>query len=289
MNSGLPSVRRVDDVGELAGERAVREPLAQIVGDRRLAEQRERQLLGAPPRLELARELPDGALGQGGLDGAIGADQEQPSGLLPPGDQREQVDGRRVAPVQVLENQHEGGVGRQRLDQLRHLAQHALARGPEELALQRVSVARVEEPRHLHEPGGRVSAQERDEPIARAPAAEPGESVQHGQIRLARPVRLDALPLRDPHARIGGDALEEGLDDRGLADARLAGQERDLASAAPGRVEPRLQPIEGALPADEMPRAVGSHLASERRVRGPSAAGSSLAPRRSRRHRRRRR
>ena len=168
----------------------------------------------------------------------------------------------------ILENQDEGSVGRQRLDQLRHLAQHALSRGPEELALQRVSVARVEEPRHLHEPGGRVSAQERDEPIGRAPAAEPGEGVKHREVRLARAVRLDALSLRDPHARIGRHAVEEGVDDRRLADAGLARQERDLTSAAPRRVEPHLQAIQGALPADEMPRHVGWHAAGERRDRG---------------------
>ena len=74
------------------------------------------------------------------VDGTVGADQEQPRGLPPPGDQREQIDGRRIAPVQVLEHEHEGRFGRQRLDHLRHLAQHPLARGPQELALQRVPV-----------------------------------------------------------------------------------------------------------------------------------------------------
>ena len=269
---------RVDDVRKLSGERVAREPLAKVVGDRRRAEQRQCQALGPPPRLELARELEDGALGQGGLDGAIGGDQEQPSGLPPPGDQREQVHGRRVAPVEILENEDEGGVGGQRLDQLRHLAQHALSRGPDELALQRVPVARVEEPRHFHEPGGRVSTQERDEPIGRASAAEPGERVQHREIRLARAVRLDALPLRNPHARIGRHALEEGIDDRRLAHARLTRQERDLASASPRRVEPHLQTIQGAITADEMAGAFGSHVTSGRRIRGRERRGLVAGP-----------
>ena len=180
--------------------------------------------------------------------------------------------------MQILQNQDERGVGRQRLDQLRHLAQHALSRGPDELTLQRVSVARVEEPRHLHEPGGRVSTQERDEPVGRAPAAEPGEGVQHREIRLARAVRLDALPLRNPHARIGRHALEERVDDRRLADACLARQECDLASAAPGRVEPHLQAIQGALPADEMACAFGPHSASERGAAGRERRGLIAGP-----------
>mgnify|MGYP003694308649 CR=1 FL=1 len=60
---------------------------------------------------------------------------------------------------------------------------------------------------------------------------------------------------------------------RRLADACLARQERDLASATPSRVEPRLQAIQGALPADEMPRAFGSHSASELGVGGRERRG----------------
>ena len=60
---------------------------------------------------------------------------------------------------------------------------------------------RVEEPRHLHEPGRRVPTQEGRRGARPPRRGEPAERVEHRQIRLA--VRsLEALALRDRDARI---------------------------------------------------------------------------------------
>jgi hypothetical protein len=72
--------------------------------------------------------------------------------------------------------------------------------GAQEVALQGFAVDGLEDPRHLHEPGGGVSAQERDQPVA-ALSAEPTERIQHRPIGFPGPVGLDTLSLRDPHAR----------------------------------------------------------------------------------------
>src|SRR5262249_46483225 len=74
-----------------------------------------------------------------------GADQEQACWLLPSGEQRDQINGRRIAPVQVLEHEDERRFGRQRFDRLRHLSQHSFTRGPQKLSLQSVPLGDVEE------------------------------------------------------------------------------------------------------------------------------------------------
>src|SRR5262249_35345476 len=80
------------------------------------------------------------------------------------------------------------------------------------------------------------------------------DGLEHRRIGLAGPVGLDTLALSDPDARVGGDALEEGLDDARLADARLAGHEDDLTLAAPGGLQPGLEPVQDRLPTHEVGR-----------------------------------
>src|SRR5437867_5740724 len=252
----------VDDARELGWKRVAREALPQVVGDLRLAQWLQRELLGAPPRVQLESDVLEGVLAPNYIDRTVGADQEQPRGLLPPSEQRDQIDRRCVTPVQVLEHEHQRRLRGQRFDRLRHLAQHPLARGPQELSLQSVPVRAVEEPRHLREPGGRVLAQEGDQPVAPALAAEAAEGIQHGQMGLRRPVRLDTLAVRDPHARIDGHAREKGPDDPCLADARLTGHEDDLACPAPRRFDSSLEAVERGLAADEVGRAAVSEAAA---------------------------
>ena len=106
------------------------------------------------------------------------------------------------------------------------------------------------------------------------------ESVQDGQIRFAGPVGLDTLPFGDQDAWIGGGSLEEGLDHARLADAGLAGQEDDLAAAAPGDLEACLEPLEHPVPANEIRRAAVSGARYACRLPG-RAGGCRTTARRS--------
>ena len=239
------------------------EAFPQVVGHRGLTQQLERQLLASPGGLQLELDFLDGVLADDQIDRTIGTDQEQSRGLRAPCQEGEQIDGRRVTPVQVLEDHDQWRFRRQRLDRFGDLAQHPLLRGAQQLPLQRVAVGGTEEPWHLHEPGGRMLPQEGDQPVAPSLAAEPAEGVEQRQIWFLSPVRLDALALSDPDARVGGDALEKGLDHARLADARLAGHEDDLTHAAPRRIEPCLELVQDGLPAHEVGRAAIAGAAAE--------------------------
>ena len=105
--------------------------------------------------------------------------------------------------------------------------------------------------------------QEGDQPVAPSLAAEPAEGIEQRQIWFLSPVRLDALASRDPDARVGGDALEKGLDHPRLADARLAGHEDDLSHAAPRRIEPCPELAQSGLPAHEVGRPAIAGAAAE--------------------------
>src|SRR5262249_50676292 len=90
------------------------------------------------------------------------------------------------------------------------------------------------ETRHLGEPARRVPLEESQHALARRQPAEPPDRVEDGQVRLALAEVLDALTARHPGRIRPGQAGQEGLDDRRLPDARLAGDEHHLALAALG-------------------------------------------------------
>ena len=63
--------------------------------------------------------------------------------------------------MEVFEDEDERDLGAERLDELRHLAQHALAGGAEQLAPEPLAVLLFDEPGELREPGRGVAAQQR--------------------------------------------------------------------------------------------------------------------------------
>ena len=74
------------------------------------------------------RDAPDRMLGRPRLAGPIGAEHEQPGGLVPAGERAQDVDRRGIAPVEILEEEQEGTVGGDSLDGLDELPEHPLAR-----------------------------------------------------------------------------------------------------------------------------------------------------------------
>jgi hypothetical protein len=62
--------------------------------------------------------------------------------LRSPGQRREQLERRHIAPVQVFQQKDQGRLGRERLQGLRHLAQHALSGGAQQVALGALAVRR---------------------------------------------------------------------------------------------------------------------------------------------------
>jgi hypothetical protein len=241
----------VDDASQLRREGDGRKPLEEVLADVGLAEEQERQQMGPAAPLEIEGRIRDREVGVDRRPGPVRADQEQSRRRLPPRDQGDQVERGRVTPVEVLEDDNERSLARPRLEQLGHLAQHPLRGGAQQLALERLAIRGVEEPRHLREPRRRPSPQERDRATARVLAAEARQGVEHRQIGFPGPVHLDALPLCDRDARIRGDPREERVQQRRAPDAGLARDEDDLPVAAPRRVEPHLEMIECGPAPDE--------------------------------------
>ena len=253
MKSGLPSVRRWMTCASSLGNALSREPLAQVVGDRRPRRAARATAPGHRPRARSSRvtllgrvlartesRRPGGRCRSGAAARAPAAGRAARAGRGSP----------RSLQCRSSSTRTRGACAVSASTSLRHLAQHALARGPEELSLQRVPVA----PRR----GATASARARwaragagagragRPPLSRQSRPKASSTGRYGSLRA---VRLDTLALRDPDARIGGHALEKGVDDRRLADARLARHEDDLASC---RATPRratlCEPIEGATP-----------------------------------------
>ena len=131
----------------------------------------------------------------------------------------EQAHGGMVAPVQVLDDEHQRLARRLRVEHGTQLAQHALGRGA-----RRVRGARGElrrgvgcQPGQAREPGGRALAQCRDPGIAVVAARQLGQRIEHRQKRLAAAGLLDALAARHRRARTARQQAK-ALDERRLAE-----------------------------------------------------------------------
>ena len=92
------------------------------------------QLQGQLHRLAVQHQLLldrlQGMRTQQHLDGPIGAQNEQPGGIPPAGQIRQQVQRGKVAPVQILEHQQQRAADGEHLDRLGQLPQHALRVAP---------------------------------------------------------------------------------------------------------------------------------------------------------------
>jgi hypothetical protein len=132
--------------------------------------------------------------------------------------------------VQVFEPEHDRSVGGEHFQGLGDLAQHSIRRD-RGVALQQRRVGAVGQPGQQRQPGRRVA---HENAAQRCGAGLPGQTfqrLQDRQVGFAGAVLLDAAALRPPQIGSGAVSLAERLDQRRLADARLAGDENDPALA----------------------------------------------------------
>ena len=199
-----------------------------------LAQKRQGDVLTLPPHPQLLDEGPQRMSRHDDVDGAIASDHEQARRLLPPPEHRQQIEGRMVAPVEVLEHQQNGRRGRQRLQGLGHLAQHPLVGDPERRGGRRLAV----DPRQLRQPCRSVAPENTDDPLGPGFAQQSPERFEDRQIRLRRAVVFEARTARDRQLRLERGARQQCVDHRRLADTGLTGKEHELALAADGAREP---------------------------------------------------
>ena len=73
-----------------------------------------------------------------------------------------------------------------------------------------------------------------DHPLGTGLAQQSPKRLEDGQIRLRRPVVLQARAARNQQIRIGRGAGQKCVEHRGLADAGFTGEEHELALAGEG-------------------------------------------------------
>ena len=169
----------------------------------------------------------------------VGAEQEEARALGAQSERRNQVDRRRIAPLEVVEPENQRALRGERLDGVAHLAQHALAIRAGDAREKPFALRLREERRHLREPRRGVATEHVEHPIPAGTAAHRRQRLQHRKVRLPGSVVLDALPAGDAKLVAGRGGGEEMAGQRGLADSRLAGEEHDLPRPRERRVEPR--------------------------------------------------
>jgi hypothetical protein len=72
-------------------------------------------------------------------------------------------------------------------------------------------------------------------------SAEPPQGFQQGQIGFPRAILFDALPVAGPYHLLGCHPRHKGVDECGLADAGLPGDQPDLALSLLGQDPPLVE------------------------------------------------
>ena len=181
--------------------------------------------------------------------------------------QPEELEGRRVDPVEVVDEEHERTIGgepqKQREDDLERPLAAAL-RGHLERRMSMLVGQRQElrEQRHRFRGGDGEAREHPLEPceplvggVVAIPAEQPLEELDHWEERAVGVVRGPAA--FEPGMRLARDALAEDLHQTGLPDARLAADEHDLTDTVLHLLPPVEEETRLLLAADEPREAAG--------------------------------
>ena len=96
-----------------------------------------------------------------------------------------------------------------------------------------------------------MGLEDADHPLGPGLAQQSPERLEDRQIRLRRPVVLEARAARDQQVRIGRGAGQKRVEHRGLADAGFAGEEHELTLAGARALESVLELREHSVAADQ--------------------------------------
>ena len=238
---------RLDEprVEVVAGDRA------ELLGRFAPVERHEREPLDATGPLELGQERQQRVAAME-LVGAVGEQEHHRDVAQVPDEEPEQVAGRAVGPVQVLDDEHDRRPRGQALeDPEEQLEQAALARAVAQ-GTGRAPAGSGHGPEVGDQPGqlGATLAQDDVELLRVGPADESAQGFGDRGVRHRTLAEVDAAAEQDDGALGLGDRGDL-RDDPGLADAGLAGQERRAAATLVGRLQGRAQSADLAGSADE--------------------------------------
>jgi hypothetical protein len=142
-------IRRV--LGERATETSRRVHL-HVVSRQEL----EVEMFAETPSLELANGLAQSRGAHDRVGRTIGADDQKPRGFGTLGDRDQQLHRGHVAPMEVLQHQHQGRPSCQALERVVELTYHPFPRGALDPALQPLELRALDRGGQLHEPHGRA-------------------------------------------------------------------------------------------------------------------------------------
>ena len=210
------------------------EPLMEVGGDRRSAQQLQGEETALPLGPEVPHDLAQGVrLGQH-LRGPVRAHDQQAGRCRPPGQVGQQLDGRAIAPVQALAHEHERPIGGEHLQGVAQLPEHPLRRRPDRPQPQRLEVGGLEQPGQLQQPRRRGGTEDLTDVVTVGAATQAGEGVQDGQVRLTLAELSDTQPPPDQHVLPLAEPVDEHVDQRRLADTYRGGDEHHLPASAIG-------------------------------------------------------
>ena len=260
---------RVDPIGEGGGHPVARTLECQILADVVCRQEVQHDLPAGAAGLQVELHAQEGMLRDEHLRRAVGGHEQQRHARQAVGEKRQQIDGRGIGPVQILEHQHHRALLCQRLEERPELALHPLGRLCT-FGLQALARGIVQDRRHLQEPRRCHPAQRLDHRLA-ARDAQRLQDLQPGQIRLGAGEALGrAAAAHERRLAARGDPGQEVVDEGALADAGLADQAQEHATARAGFRKPGADLAALALVAHQVARARG-HRRHRRASRCPRA------------------
>ena len=153
---GVAPCPGVELVDQTARKPVARQRSGHVPADARFAERCEWQLHAESVNGQLVLCSHDHVLVPGGVRRPVRPEHQQASGRSAAGQERQQLHGGGVAPVEVLENHDHGLLLREGFGRLGHLSHHSLTGGALSPERQGLEGCGVEEARNLGQPAGRV-------------------------------------------------------------------------------------------------------------------------------------
>ncbi len=229
---GIPVRVGVDDGRQFIGDTRPAKATREIGGDTATAQVFEVDLRDSTPGAQMHQDLLGRVVQSRHLGRAIGSDEHGASALGPLREDGHEIHRAAIAPVQVLQDENDGTLDRNRLQQPRELAGHSLRGCFGVPAAQPLHVRLRLERGHLSQPARGSRAKGSHQPVSHRTLAHPLQGLQHRHVGLPLAVLLDALTVSDQRVLWGSpNGVEKCFDERALADSGLSLNEDDLTLA----------------------------------------------------------
>ena len=150
-------VQRTDE-GFVAGQRW--QVLSDVFGDLGFGERIEHDFLAHSVQPQLMPHPVEWMIQRDDLSGTKACQPHEARAAAPTGDVVDELNGRTVAPMQVLGHQQQRPALGIAIEHLAHLAQHSIQAHSRKLASQRIALLGAAQPRQLQQPGRRHGTQQ---------------------------------------------------------------------------------------------------------------------------------